>query len=284
MKIYALLPMLLLGACIQTVKPAEETVLVTEEETGITVAPTAYQPVQQSQEGGYVQQQSVAPAPVYNNTAPMYQQPIQNNTYIPQQSQAAQPAYVPQQTSVQQPVSTLAVSGTTIDLPAQQIYIPDTPTETYNQAFLGAQTVQQTQSIPSYQPVQSAIPAQQPGGYQPIQAQATPVYPQPISYTQPQQQSVQPAYQQADPYYAAKPPVDIQPVQAEAVVITLQHPAQQGTLAQCLSTDAGCIASYEQQGFVQVRHMPQFAGYQEISAPSDYPAGQWRNQNNIPRW
>ncbi len=290
MKFYALLPMVLLGACVQTVQPmqpvqpTEETGLTIERETMVV----AEKPISNTQvlsqnqtQGQYVERQPMA----YNQRA--LQQQASQMEYMPQTTQMQAVPY--QNVIPAQVAPTVTPQGTTIEVPAQQIYIPDS-TETYNQAVIGAQTVQQTQNIPSYQPMQPSIPAQQVSvGYQQIQAQPAPTYQSVGAYSQPEQMMVdlpkttQNMYQQVDPMYATQPVVS-QPTQPEAVVITLQHPAQQGTLAQCLSTDMACIASYEQQGFVQLRNMPQFAGFQEVLSPSDYPAGQWRNQNNIPRW
>ena len=72
---------------------------------------------------------------------------------------------------------------------------------------------------------------------------------------------------------------------AQPAVITLQNREYPNTYAQCMSTDTECITSYELQGYIRVRNLPQFAGYQEVLAPSDYPkGGRWRNKNNIPRW
>ncbi len=68
-------------------------------------------------------------------------------------------------------------------------------------------------------------------------------------------------------------------------VVTLQYPGRQDLLVQCLASDIACLTAYEQQGYRQVRYLPQFAGYQEVLAPSDYPTGsQWQHQHNIPRW
>jgi hypothetical protein len=75
------------------------------------------------------------------------------------------------------------------------------------------------------------------------------------------------------------------PRAAQPAVITLQNREYPNTYAQCMSTDNACISSYELQGYVRVQNLPQFAGYQEVLSPSDYPqGGRWRNNNNIPRW
>jgi len=76
-----------------------------------------------------------------------------------------------------------------------------------------------------------------------------------------------------------------QPRPQPPVMVTLQNIAYPNTYVQCLAGDMACVTSYEQQGYRQVQGMPQFAGYQDILAPSDYPQnGRFRNGNNIPRW
>lgn len=75
------------------------------------------------------------------------------------------------------------------------------------------------------------------------------------------------------------------PKQAKAVWITLQNKQYPNTFVQCLSTDGACIALHEQQGYVRVQNLPQFAGFHDVLGHSDYPGeGQWRNGNSIPRW
>lgn len=69
------------------------------------------------------------------------------------------------------------------------------------------------------------------------------------------------------------------------VWITLQNKEHPNTFVQCALEDADCVTSHEQQGYIRVRGLPHFAGYQDILGSSDYPGeGQWRNNNNIPRW
>ena len=91
-----------------------------------------------------------------------------------------------------------------------------------------------------------------------------------LSYSQPIEQAApaQPAVQTPVPVY-----------------VTLQNQAYPNTFVQCVSSDIACIALHEQQGYVRVQGIPQFAGYREVPAPSDYPAGgRWRHNTNIPRW
>jgi len=66
-------------------------------------------------------------------------------------------------------------------------------------------------------------------------------------------------------------------------VVVLQHP-QGRDLVRCMNTDFTCIQSYEKLGYVQLRYAPHFAGSEDVTQPSDYPARQWRSDNNIPRW
>lgn len=66
-------------------------------------------------------------------------------------------------------------------------------------------------------------------------------------------------------------------------VVVLQHP-QGRDLVRCMNTDFTCIQSYEKLGYVQLRYAPQFAGSEDVTRASDYPARQWRSDNNIPRW
>ena len=76
-----------------------------------------------------------------------------------------------------------------------------------------------------------------------------------------------------------------QPRPQAPAMVTLQNMAYPNTYAQCVATDTVCVSSYEQQGYRQVQGIPQFAGYQDVLAPSDYPQnGRFRNGNNIPRW
>ena len=76
-----------------------------------------------------------------------------------------------------------------------------------------------------------------------------------------------------------------QPRPQAPVMVTLQNLAYPNTYAQCVAGDTVCIGSYERQGYRQVQGIPQFAGYQDVLSPSDYPQnGRWRNGNNIPRW
>jgi len=140
----------------------------------------------------------------------------------------------PVQSVQQQPVQQVRISpdGTVIELPAQQIYLGDTP-----------------------------VP---PGGPQPQYGAPLVAYSSPTELQS----------------FPVPPPTPPRPA-----VVTLQNIAYPNTFAQCASGDVVCITSYEQQGYRRLNGNPQFAGYREGLAHSDYPQeGQWRNNNNIPRW
>ena len=105
----------------------------------------------------------------------------------------------------------------------------------------------------------------------PAAPQYAPVPLPPMAYSMP-------AEVQPQPLPAPVPP-------QQPAVVTLQNIAYPNTFAQCAAGDTGCIAAYEQQGYRRLNGVPQFAGYQDQLAHSDYPErGQWRNGNNIPRW
>ncbi len=170
---------------------------------------------------------------------------------------SAQPAQPTQSTQSVQPT-----------YPTQPAYTQPVPT-TYQQ-----QSMQRTPDgnvIIELPPQQIYIPTenyQQPYLGEPVQEINTPV-----SFSQPAQ-ATQPAYG-----------ANLPPMQPTVAPILLQYPGRPDLQVQCASNDAACITSFEQQGFVQVRYMPQFAGYQDIPVASDYPTtGRWRHQNNIPRW
>ena len=142
--------------------------------------------------------------------------------------------------------ATISADGTVIELPAQQIYLGN--------------AVSGYPELPQQYPPQGAI--------------VMPKNPKPV----PQQGWI--AYSQPAPVQIAQPAPQPQPA-----VITLQNMTYPNTYAQCAAADTGCVASYEQQGYRRVQGIPQFAGYQDVLSESDYPGdGQWRNNNNIPRW
>ena len=253
MKYIALLPLILVAACAQ---PSDETFVYHEDEgaytpqeeifefeqidTSVEAIPTL--PIIEAQEQPETPQQPVNDQPVATqpqlttNTTPQSIVPPTQTAVAPMQAPYIQPTVQTHQTTVQQQTSTRAVKpmqpvpyqyttktlpdgNIIIELPAQQIYLPD---ESYYNRH--------------------AMPTQNNNA--------------PISISQP-----------------------------TIVPILLQHREQPGLLAQCQSNDVTCITSFEQQGFVQVRYMPQVAGHKDIPAHSDYPTtGRWRHQNNIPRW
>lgn len=78
-------------------------------------------------------------------------------------------------------------------------------------------------------------------------------------------------------------PVVLPTVTEEVSLVVLQHPLNRD-LVKCVGTDQSCIATYEQQGYVQLFNTPQFAGSKDVQSEQDYPAERWRENNNIPRW
>lgn len=111
---------------------------------------------------------------------------------------------------------------------------------------------------------------------EPFTPQAVQQIPQPrtpLSYSRPGQAASMPQ--------PTKPSTPNVPVAA----VTLQSATDPNAYAQCLASNLRCIRTYEQKGYRPVQGLPQFAGYQDVLSPSDYPAGgRWRHQNNIPRW
>ena len=122
-----------------------------------------------------------------------------------------------------------------------------------------------------------------------------------------------PAYTYASTYYStqyAQPqPVAPQPVYPEAFVaeqnvtygavsqpatydvqdvgfIIMQHPIQRD-LIRCPVTDDVCLQSYERLGYVRSNNLSGFTSQDEQLATEKKPAntaGQWRENNSIPRW
>ena len=154
----------------------------------------------------------------------------------------------------QQPVwqeARISPDGKMIELPAQKIYLTD----------MGV----------TAEPPMPSQPAQlQPAGL-PVMSYSAPIMPD----------------QPTCPYgrQPVQPAPEPQQIPVPLAVVTLQNVAYPNTFAQCAAADMGCIMSYEQQGYRQVRGNPQFAGYQDGLSHSDYPGnGRYRNGNNIPRW
>lgn len=139
---------------------------------------------------------------------------------------------------------------------------------------------------PLQQPAAQQTTSQQPSLIQTIVIPQTPSmgYPMqqmPLQQTQaPLNAGIYPSWA-----YPVNDPV-IQPKPVENMLI-LKRPGQAETV-QCAIMDAMCIASYQQQGYIQVQAGPQFAGEKEVLSESDYPvtdtSGKWRDNNNIPRW
>ena len=68
--------------------------------------------------------------------------------------------------------------------------------------------------------------------------------------------------------------------------IILQHPIQRD-LVRCPITDDVCLESYERLGYVRSANLSRFTAQDELDTAGTYPTnatGQWRENNNIPRW
>jgi len=73
---------------------------------------------------------------------------------------------------------------------------------------------------------------------------------------------------------------------AQSGYIILQHPIQRD-LVRCPVTDDVCLESYERMGYVRAANLSRFTAQDELDIGGSYPAGvngQWRENNNIPRW
>lgn len=66
-------------------------------------------------------------------------------------------------------------------------------------------------------------------------------------------------------------------------IVVLQHPEERN-LVKCLMCDQVCLQRYEHAGYVQLRYIPHSSGSQDLPSMSDYPAGRWRENEEIPRW
>ena len=188
---------------------------------------------------------SVRPDPEQEN----YQQTVwqEEDRQIP--SRSVEGANQWQEQPQPQPQASISADGTYIEIPAQKIYLN--------------QNTQTTGGVP-----------------QPVTADQRKALP-PMAYSQPG------SAQMPQPGQGSQAAVYQQPyqMQQQAQYVTLQSPIRPNTYAQCPPTNADCISYYEQQGYRRVPGIPQFAGYQEVPATSDYPGnGRWRNTNNVPRW
>ena len=74
----------------------------------------------------------------------------------------------------------------------------------------------------------------------------------------------------------------------DAGYIIMQHPVQRD-LVRCPVTDDVCLQSYERLGYVRSNNLSGYAAQEEVKVapaktqPSN-TAGQWRENNSIPRW
>mgnify|MGYP004641710191 CR=1 FL=1 len=68
--------------------------------------------------------------------------------------------------------------------------------------------------------------------------------------------------------------------------IIMQHPIQRD-LIRCPVTDDVCLESYERLGYVRSSNLSRFTAQDELNTAGTYPAntaGQWRENNSVPRW
>ena len=282
MKYIALLPLILVAACAQ---PSDETFVYHEDEgaytpqeeifefeqidTSVEAIPTL--PIIEAQEQPETPQQPVNDQPV--TTQP---QLTTNTTHQPVVAQSQVIAYSTPQ-SIVPPTQTAVAPTQAVAQPATPTLVPTRAPYIQPAVQTHQTTVQQQTSTRAVMPIQP-VPYQYttktlPDGNIIIELPAQQIYLPDESYYN----------RHAMPTQNNNAPISIS--QPTTVPILLQHREQPGLLAQCQSNDVTCITSFEQQGFVQVRYMPQVAGYKDIPAPSDYPTtGRWRHQNNIPRW
>ena len=73
---------------------------------------------------------------------------------------------------------------------------------------------------------------------------------------------------------------------ADTGFIIMQHPIQRD-LVRCPVTDDVCLQSYERLGYIRSKNLSRFTAQDELDTAGTYPtntAGQWRENNSIPRW
>ena len=145
--------------------------------------------------------------------------------------------------------------------------------------------------VPAQAPVMAPAPApmpvvvqQAPGPAQvyrvdPPEQYITQSYPQTMQYgcDDENQEDV------VDPSNYSKP---VQNNQVQSGYIILQHPIQRD-LVRCPVTDDVCLESYERLGYVRAENLSRFTAQDELDTAGTYPTntyGQWRENNNIPRW
>ena len=114
--------------------------------------------------------------------------------------------------------------------------------------------------------------------------QPTVIMDEPTAYStnvvmpQPQYQTT--TTQEVRPAYASQPQ-EFTP-SADGFII-MQHPVQRD-LVRCPVTDDVCLASYERLGYVRAKNLSRFTAEEDCTLETSYPAGQWRDNNVVPRW
>lgn len=114
--------------------------------------------------------------------------------------------------------------------------------------------------------------------------QPTVIMEEPTAYStnvvtpQPQYQTT--TTQEVRPAYASQPQ-EFTP-SADGFII-MQHPVQRD-LVRCPVTDDVCLASYERLGYVRAKNLSRFTAEEDCTLETSYPAGQWRDNNVVPRW
>lgn len=234
-------------------------------------APT-YQPYNNMNQSGSNMPQSV--------TQPMNINPVPTQTNMPQVSQATQPAQ-PQQPLVQTIVIPQYTPQPTV-LPYAQ-----TPYGVQQQAVQPFNNAQQI-TIPAQSIVTPNTPVVQP---QTVTSQNTtmqptaPVHiPQPKIQSKPVKSTVR--NKSSEPVYPswASPDFSVQDNVTDSAVISFRNPNRNETV-QCSAEDVMCIASYQQQGYVQVADETAIKPVpaQTKRNTSGYPDTEWED-NTIPRW
>jgi len=91
-------------------------------------------------------------------------------------------------------------------------------------------------------------------------------------------------YEEVLSFNASSEPASYEPVDAGFII--LQHPIQRD-LVRCPAADDVCLQSYERLGYVRANNLSRFTAQDELNTAGTYPtntAGQWRENNSIPRW
>lgn len=121
--------------------------------------------------------------------------------------------------------------------------------------------------------------------YAPVMApQPVPVYPpvQPVAARPMPAPAI--VAEETITFNAVSEPASYEP--ADTGFIIMQHPIQRD-LVRCPVTDDVCLQSYERLGYVRSNNLSRFTAQDELNTAGTYPtntAGQWRENNSIPRW